>query len=850
MKADYTAVQQQIDDLDSDADILSDVSFGDSGVVFAVRRNGYTISYHPDEDVIGMDALASGMTMECFSDGYQGTLRLNGIRYYATCRYYNGKYLFCAIPLREMRQSAAATVIIVLVVFIIAAAMLVADAVLTREEILQEERRHVLEGETQQIDRHYKKLTRKMLLNRTLLKRLLPVCVVAVLVILAVTVYAQVLLVMSNQSINNNQHITDLKAAIDDTNKNLASLQEEYNQQYVEKARTAAYILQHYDKPLTMEMMQELADALQVNNIYYFGKNYRVTAASTELWDFTLSEDPDSQSYPFRAVLEGTTSVLVQDPMKNDADGSLVQYTAVAMSNENHHVTGMVQLEVSPEALSVMTQQADIAYVLAKSAPGNNGFAFGISKTDNTFIYWPDADLIGTSAISAGVQEYQLAADVTDTLAIDGKRYYCASGEMGDYWLYAGVPAESCFSNCLPVAGATAGASLILMLILIFLVSLQPKAALEEMLSPEGDNRDGTVEVREENGKFVRIINVGNRWHTQAVEWQALATGEKLKRIVKGLVFLFATILTVMAVGAEVFTEENSLLKYIMSGNWKAGVNFFAITACLFMVVMLCTIYNLIHIILMWLARSMGARGETTCRILDNFLKFGLVIYAIFKSLSLMGTQTSTLLTSAGILSLALSLGSQSLIGDILAGLFIVFEGEFQVGDIITIGDFRGVVMEIGVRTVKVRDEDTQNVRIFSNRNVGDVVNMTQGLSMVTATLSIDYSADLEQVEEVLRKELPKIAEQHPEIRQGPTYCGVSRMGDSSVDLLIRCFCHESDRFAVNRTLNRELFLMAGRNNISIPFNQMVITPREGAPVVINIKEAAQAGENKPEEEK
>ena len=97
----------------------------------------------------------------------------------------------------------------------------------------------------------------------------------------------------------------------------------------------------------------------------------------------------------------------------------------------------------------------------------------------------------------------------------------------------------------------------------------------------------------------------------------------------------------------------------------------------------------------------------------------------LYYCFALFGVDTATLLASAGILSIAISLGAKDMVGDILAGLFIIFEGEFRVGDIVMIGDWRGTVLEIGVRTTKIED-GSKNIKIIRNSNVTDVINMTK----------------------------------------------------------------------------------------------------------------------------
>ena len=169
-----------------------------------------------------------------------------------------------------------------------------------------------------------------------------------------------------------------------------------------------------------------------------------------------------------------------------------------------------------------------------------------------------------------------------------------------------------------------------------------------------------------------------------------------------------------------------------------------------------------------------------------------------------------------------LSFGAQSLVGDILAGIFIVFEGEFRVGDIVTIGDWRGTVVEIGIRTTKVLSGG-HDVKIFNNSEIKQVINMTKQYSTAVLDIGIDYNESLERVEAVLKKELPHIREHVPAIMEGPYYKGVTSLGDSSVNIRILAECHEKDRIQVVRDMNREIKLCFDRNHISIPFPQIVV---------------------------
>ena len=213
-------------------------------------------------------------------------------------------------------------------------------------------------------------------------------------------------------------------------------------------------------------------------------------------------------------------------------------------------------------------------------------------------------------------------------------------------------------------------------------------------------------------------------------------------------------------------------------------------------------------------------KGQTLSKLFVSFLKWIIAICAIFFIVAAWGASTTITLASAGILTLIIGLGSQSLVADILAGLFIVFEGDFQVGDIVVIDGWRGEVLEIGIRTTKLIDAGG-NVKIISNNEIKSIINQTQELSIAKCYVGISYSERIEKVEAVIADNIDKIKEKIPAILEGPYYKGVSELGDSSVNLLFLAKCKEDDIYQVQRDLNRAIKIMFDDNNISIPFNQL-----------------------------
>ena len=172
------------------------------------------------------------------------------------------------------------------------------------------------------------------------------------------------------------------------------------------------------------------------------------------------------------------------------------------------------------------------------------------------------------------------------------------------------------------------------------------------------------------------------------------------------LLSVFSAITIALFVLAGYVYGENSIFNKTISSNGFISTCYNKIPA-LFKTIQIFTIAVILTIVVRWLLNKLLAhsnRGTTIVKLLNSFIKYLIFIIAILMTLGAWGVDTRTLLASAGLLSLVIGLGAQSLIADILAGVFIVFEGEYQVGDIVIIDGWRGTVDEIGIRTTKIID--------------------------------------------------------------------------------------------------------------------------------------------------
>ena len=228
---------------------------------------------------------------------------------------------------------------------------------------------------------------------------------------------------------------------------------------------------------------------------------------------------------------------------------------------------------------------------------------------------------------------------------------------------------------------------------------------------------------------------------------------------------------------------------------------------------------------LSWLLRliSKTTRIKTVTELLISVIKYLGIIIGLVWALTILGLNATAAFASLGIVTLIIGFASQRLIEDVISGIFIVFEGQYNVGDIIILDDFRGTVTRIGVRTTTIVDPGG-NYKVVNNSDIRNFQNRSKALSLGISEISITYEEDIPRVEAILKEALPEMYERNQDVFvSAPKYLGVEELADSAVVLRFTVECHEENVFAARRRLNRELRVLFAEKDVNIPFPQITI---------------------------
>ena len=216
-------------------------------------------------------------------------------------------------------------------------------------------------------------------------------------------------------------------------------------------------------------------------------------------------------------------------------------------------------------------------------------------------------------------------------------------------------------------------------------------------------------------------------------------------------------------------------------------------------------------------------RARTVCSLTRSILSYAAVLLSVYFGLRALGVDMTASLASVGVVTLIIGFGAQSLIEDVLTGIFLIAEGRYNVGDILVLDDFRGKVVDISVRTTTLEDAGG-NHKIINNSEIRNFQNRSQKTSLAVSTVSVGYDADLRAVETVIADALPAMFEENRAVfLDVPQYIGVEELGESGVVLKFIVSATEENVFAARRALNRSLKLLFDEKGIDIPYPQLTV---------------------------
>ncbi len=221
-------------------------------------------------------------------------------------------------------------------------------------------------------------------------------------------------------------------------------------------------------------------------------------------------------------------------------------------------------------------------------------------------------------------------------------------------------------------------------------------------------------------------------------------------------------------------------------------------------------------------------REDTLINISQNFFGIFIWIAAILGALQIIGVPVGPLITGAGIIGVAIGFGSQSLVKDVINGLFIIAENQFRIGDVISVDSnnhYHGTVEGMTLRVTKIRQLDG-TIHYIPNGEINIASNKSKDYSMVDLKINVGYDTKIDHVQEVVDevgREIFNDPEFQSNMIEAPYFLRVDNLSDYAITVRILGKVYPKKQFLIAGELRKRLKRAFEARDIEIPYPTRVI---------------------------
>ena len=475
------------------------------------------------------------------------------------------------------------------------------------------------------------------------------------------------------------QHEIDLNKARE------SEVRSKFADQYRTRTQLLAdYLMEHPDRQ-TRKGLGELSRIAKADYLMRFDSNGKELISSNSYTGFSVDANLSEE---YQAVKLGYPYA-VSGPAADPYTGRMQFGTAVLMTDGKGGPDGFLLAVYSADDLAAELRRMSYENTVSSFVVQDGHIAAVINDEDGCFTAHTDPEMIGQSA-------GDLLKTVEPGSSFEGVAHYngepvCVSASPADGKTLVFMVPERADPR---VQTYCILAALAVMLILV--LYYHPAAGM--LIARIQDESRDKIRLHTGEGKAMRVFSDGYS--------------------------VFLTVFVAVALTAS-YNGWWTSFDYVFSGDWSRGFNVFSIWAALFIVSVTLCFEFVVRTVLDHLESRLSLQARTATRLVKSLIAYAVGIFFAFYILNMFGVNTTALLASAGVISIAVGLGAQSMAADILAGFFIILEDSIHVGDYASAGGVTGKVTDMGIRTIEITD-DEGDVVILNNSKVSPVRNMSR----------------------------------------------------------------------------------------------------------------------------
>ena len=237
-------------------------------------------------------------------------------------------------------------------------------------------------------------------------------------------------------------------------------------------------------------------------------------------------------------------------------------------------------------------------------------------------------------------------------------------------------------------------------------------------------------------------------------------------------------------------------------------------------------LYTIIRVVVNKLFKNkhVNNKKKTIISLIKNIIKYLIYIFVILSILSVYGVDTSSIVASLGIAGLVIGLALQDIIADFVGGIFILFDDQYTIGDVVEINGFKGEVIGFGLMSTKIKNANG-DVLILSNSSFKEVKNFSRNNSNLVINLDVAYDTDIDKLDKVL-KALEEDVKNMENVCGDYKVLGINEFSSSSIKYLVTIECKPNSQYQVKRDYFKLVKKAFDKNKIEIPYNKLDVNVR------------------------
>ncbi|KRO17950.1 mechanosensitive ion channel family protein [Lacticaseibacillus saniviri] len=271
--------------------------------------------------------------------------------------------------------------------------------------------------------------------------------------------------------------------------------------------------------------------------------------------------------------------------------------------------------------------------------------------------------------------------------------------------------------------------------------------------------------------------------------------------------------------------QTNLVRRYIDSINWDAMLSSFVtlVFELLFFTILFWLINRigkriLRHSFTRYQAKRAlaGGRISTIETLATNAFSYLVGFFYFYAILSTLGVPVGTLIAGAGVLSLAIGLGAQGFVNDVVTGFFIILEGQLDVGDSVQLNQISGTVTSVGLRTTIIKSADG-TMNFIPNRNISIVSNRSRNNMLVSISLPVEPNVDVHKLTDVINQVNTDLVPKYQTIIKAPDLLGIAANPDGTFSYQIQMYAENGEQLNLQRTFLSAYLNALTQAGITIP---------------------------------